>query len=74
MYKWYLINSKGDDYGSCRRDLLKCKKKDLEYVYNYEEVPVEDVVVLTKYFEVVNEVDYEDFGYKTLAEYLEEYY
>jgi len=72
--KWYLINGKGDDYGACTRDLVKCNKKDLKYVYNYEEVPDEDIGVLKKYFDVVNEMAYEDFGYKTLSEYLEEYY
>lgn len=72
--KWYLISGKSDDYGASTRDLVKCKKKDLKYVYHYVEVPDEDVEVLKKYFGVVNDMDYEDWGYKTLGEYLEEYY
>ena len=47
--KWYLVNGKGDDYGACTIDLVKCNKRDLKYVYNYKEVPEEDVKVLEKY-------------------------
>lgn len=72
--KWYLISGKPDDYGACNKALIKCKKTDLKHVYEYEEIPEEDVEVLRKHMEVVNETDFEDFGYATLKDYLEEYF
>ena len=69
--KWYLVNGKGDDYGACTIDLVKCNKRDLKYVYNYKEVPEEDVKVLEKYLDVVNDFIDED---QDLVEYLEENY
>ena len=72
--KWYLVSSKEDDYGACNRDLIKCGKGTLKHVYHHENVADEDVEVLKKYFTIINNMDFEDFGYKNLEEYLEEYY
>lgn len=69
--KWYLINNKGDDYGSHKRDLVKCNERDIKNVYNYEEIPEEDLLVLHKYFDVVNDFISEE---QDLAEYLAENY
>ena len=71
MNKWYLVSSKEDDYGGCRRELVKCKKSNLKNVYHYVEVPEEDTEVLKKYFDVAN--DFAD-GEDELIEYLEEHF
>ena len=68
---WYFINGKGDDYGACTFGLLKCKKSDLKYVYNHKQIEKEDVNVLKKYIDIVNDYVDED---ESLIDYLEEYY
>lgn len=72
--EYYLITSKSDDFGRCQNavyygDINKIKK----YIYEYKKIPKTHYIVLKKYFEDINDCDYEDFGY-TLKEYLEEYY
>lgn len=75
MKKYYLIRSKSNDYGACNKAVIYSEKKAVEEnVYEYEAIPKADYEVLKKYIECVNDTDYEDFGYETLEEYLEEYF
>ena len=73
--KYYLIMTKEDDYGACRCATYYGKEKDIQkIVYFYKEIPKTHYEVLKKYFEDLNEMTVEDFGYRTLKEYLNEYY
>lgn len=73
--KYYLIESKSDDYGACNMGVIYEKETKIKKrVHYYKEIPKEDYEVLKKYLENVNHTDYQVFGYKTLGEYLEEYF
>ena len=73
--KYYLITNKEDDYGNCRQAVYYGKENDIKkFVYHYKEIPKTHYEILKKYFEDLNEMWYLDFGYKTLKEYLNEYF
>ena len=75
MKKYYLISSKEDDYSKCNLGVIYEKESSIKnYVYWYEEIPKEDYEVLKKHLENINDMPYEDLGYKTLKDYLEEYF
>jgi hypothetical protein len=46
----------------------------VKHVYFYKEISEEEYDVLKRYVELINITDYQDFGFKKLSEYLEEYY
>lgn len=72
---YYLISSKEDDYGNCRHGVYYGQEKDIKkFVYFYMKIPKTHYEVLKKYFEDINEMDIEDFGHRTMKEYLNEYY
>lgn len=74
MKYWYITN-KDDDYGSCRSAVYYGKENDIKkYVYFYKEIPKEHWEILKIYFENLNDGCYQDFGYKILKDYLNEYY
>lgn len=73
--KHYLITNKEDDYGNCKHAVYYGEEKDIKkHVYFYKEIPKTHYEVLKKYFEDINEMDWEDFGYRTMKEYLNENY
>ena len=73
--KYFIVKSKTNDYGICNIGVIYSKENEIKnYVYSYEEIPEEDYRVLKKYVEEINNTDYQDFGFKKLSEYLEEYY
>lgn len=73
--KYFIVKSKTNDYGICNIGVIYSKESEIKnYVYSYEEIPEEDYRVLKKYVEEINNTDYQDFGFKKLSEYLEEYY
>jgi hypothetical protein len=73
--KHFIVKSKTNDYGICNIGVIYSKESEIKnYVYSYEEIPEEDYRVLKKYVEEINNTDYQDFGFKKLSEYLEEYY
>lgn len=66
MKKYYLIQSKEDDYGFCNRIVIyEDKKVFKKCVYYYKEIPEEDYKILKKYlgdfYEYYNENDFEYF-------------
>lgn len=72
---YYLISNKEDDYGNCRCAVYYGKENDIKkHAYSYKEIPKTHYEVLKKYFENINEMDWEDFGYRTMKEYLRENY
>ena len=73
--KYFIVKSKTNDYGICNIGVIYSNENEIKnYVYSYEEIPEEDYRVLKKYVEEINNTDYQDFGFKKLSEYLEEYY
>ena len=73
--KYFIVKSKTNDYGVCNIGVIYSKESEIKnYVYSYEEIPEEDYRVLKKYVEEINNTDYQDFGFKKLSEYLDEYY
>ena len=72
---YFLVCSKEDDYNACRVGVYVGDYRDLlGHVYSYILIPRSHYEILVKYFDDINDTDYEDFGYDTLADYLEEYY
>ena len=50
MKKYFLIQSKRDDIGSCLSMVIYENEKKLKkYVYYYKEIPKEDYEILKKY-------------------------
>lgn len=73
--KYYLIQSKGDDYGRCNIGVFAGEESVImNHVYWYKEISKEDYDVLKKHLEDITDTEYEDFGYNTLGDYLEEYF
>lgn len=72
MKKWYLLMNKTDDFGNGKQELYYGSFKNFKhYVYDYQEVPAEDIPILKKYLCVLNDY-YETL--KELQEYLYENY
>lgn len=73
--KHFIVMSKTNDYGMCNMGVIYSKESEIKkYVYSYKEISEEDYEVLKKYVEDINAIGYQDFGFKKLSEYLEEYY
>ena len=73
--KYYLITSKSDDYGRYGISVFAGEESlIMDHVYWYKEIPKTHYQVLKKYVEDINDIYYEDFGYDTLGDYLEEYF
>jgi hypothetical protein len=69
--KWYLITSKGDDYGAVVKYLIHCKKSKIKHVYYYEEVPTEDIEVLKKYFDELQDMGLSEEEIQEILEEME---
>lgn len=75
MIKYFLISSKADDYGASLLGVFMGEESTImNHVYWYREIPKTHYQVLKKYLDDVNDTEYEDFGYDTLGDYLEEYF
>lgn len=73
--KYFIVKSKTNDYGVCNMGVIYSKESEIkDYVYFYKEISEEEYDVLKRYVESINLTDYQDFGFKKLSEYLEEYY
>lgn len=51
--KKYLVQSKGDDYGACKLELIEASQEIAEQYYHHREVSHDDFVILAKYIYVV---------------------
>lgn len=75
MIKYFLISSKADDYGASLLGVFMGEESAImNHVYWYREIPKTHYQVLKKYLDDINNTEYEDFGYDTLGDYLEEYF
>lgn len=73
--KYFIVKSKTNDYGVFNIGVIYSKESEIkDYVYFYKEISEEEYDVLKRYVESINLTDYQDFGFKKLSEYLEEYY
>lgn len=73
MKEYFFIKSKTDDNGKCAMAVIYAERNIVAKNTHYNEViSKKDYEILAKYIENVNKMDYEDFGYETLKDYLEE--
>ena len=63
MINYYIVHSKGDDYGHCLTELVQTTAGRAKEYYHYQLVTKEDAQILQKYFTPVDKV--EEFGRST---------
>lgn len=68
--KWYLIQSKPDDYNNRNVAIISSKKPIHKYVYNAKEIDKHEFYIFSKYFDEIIENEIVKEYHITLAEYL----
>ncbi len=57
MSKYYIVYSKGDDYGHCRTELVRTTIQNAKEYYSHTEVLDTDAAVLRKYISFIDEAE-----------------
>ena len=52
--KYYLVENKSDDYGNCITEIVETTPKLAKEYYNHKEISDDDIVIIKKYFDIVN--------------------